>query len=74
MRKLVLSLLLMVFGAVQAAPMYRCVDEKGKVHYSDSPPEDCEYTVLSESSPPTMEQRREAERDVSDCVRDAGMS
>ena len=68
-----MSLLLMVFGAVQAAPMYRCVDEKGKVHYSDSPPEDCEYTVLSESSPPTMEQRREAERIAEETKRLADM-
>ncbi len=68
-----MSLLLMVFGAVQAAPMYRCVDEKGKVHYSDSPLEDCEYTVLSESSPPTMEQRREAERIAEETKRLADM-
>ncbi len=68
-----MSLLLMVFGAVQAAPMYRCVDENGKVYFSDSPPEDCEYTVLSESSPPTMEQRREAERIAEETKRLADM-
>lgn len=63
MRRLLLTICLLVGATVGATEVYRWVDSDGVVHYSDRPKEGAERMQLQEAqtfSPPPVRSRREA--------------
>jgi len=60
----IISLLLIFISAAHATPIYKSVDESGRVTYSSTPPENREnYTKVYIQPPPSEEQIEAARQD-----------
>lgn len=70
MRLLVLAAMLAVSPAAQAQ-LYKCVDAKGRTHYTDKPLADCRGATPSEIKPPPAPPRQAARPDAAKAAKAA---